>query len=555
MNLKQKLAAILVLAGAACGFTASPCTSLIVGRMASTDNSVIATYAADSYVRYGFLDFQPAGTYPKGAMRQINNWSTLENMGEIPQAPTTFSTIGNMNQKGLTIVESTWGGRQELAEPNGIIDYGSAIFIALQRASTAREAIKVINDVIMEHGYAGTGESFTIADANEAWIMELIGRGKKEKGIVWVARRIPDDCISGHANNPRIHHFPLNDPENCLYSPDVIDFARKKGFFKGKDEDFSFSMAYQDYNNYTKLRGCDGRVWSYFNKYADGMDKYLPWILEGKGEPLPLFVKPNRKLDATDLKWMMRDHYEGTQLDMTMDAGAGFYDSPYRPRPLTWEHDGVKYTHDRPIATQQTGFSLVAEINAERPEFLRGLMWFGTDDANTCVYLPVFCSVKSVPRQLSGDNGSLYDISWDSNFWVNNYVANQAYYRYNEMIPDIRKVQKALEDSIATDVKVVMEQAPEFEDPEIRALVAQDLIDIWAEKATVSYKKLGDYLLVKFLDQSVKKQDADGKFISTPHGKPVTPASSGFSKSYYESIVNDNGRKFQVPDFQSNLKK
>lgn len=555
MNLNRFITSTLLFAAAAAGFTAAPCTSLIVGKAASADSSVIATYAADSYVRYGFLDFQPAGDHKPGDMRPVNNWSTWEAMGEIPQVSHTYSTIGNMNEKGVTIVESTWGGRAELAEPNGIIDYGSAIFIALQRAATAREAIKVIDELINEYGYAGTGESFTIADADEAWIMELIGKGKDEKGFVWVARRIPDDCISGHANNPRIHQFPLDDPENCLYSPDVIDFARKKGYFKGDDKDFSFSMAYQDYNTYTKLRGCDGRVWSFFNKYAEGMDKYLPWILEGKGEPLPLFVKPDRKLDATDMKWMMRDHYEGTPLDMTLDAGAGYYASPYRPRPLTWEYDGKKYTHDRPIATQQTGFSLVAEMNASRPDFLRGLMWFGTDDANTCVYLPVFCSVTKVPRQLSGDNGSLYDLSWDSNFWVNNYVANQAYSRYNEMIPDIRAVQKAFEDSIAVDVAVVYEQAPEFDDPEIRRLITDDLLEIWAEKVTTGYKKLGDFLLVKYLDQSVKKQDENGNFITTPYGKPVTPAASKFSKDYYESIVSNNGKQFRVPDFKKNMKK
>ncbi|MDE7154059.1 MAG: C69 family dipeptidase [Muribaculaceae bacterium] len=555
MNLNRFITSALLFAASAAGFNAAPCTSLIVGKAASADSSVIATYAADSYVRYGFLDFQPAGDHRRGDMRQINNWSTWEPMGEIPEVPHTYSTIGNMNEKGLTIVESTWGGRQELAEPNGIIDYGSAIFIALQRAATAREAIKVIDEIINEHGYAGTGESFTIADADEAWVMELIGKGKDEKGFVWVARRIPDDCISGHANNPRIHQFPLDDPESCLYSPDVIEFARKKGYFKGDDKDFSFSLAYQDYDNYTKLRGCDGRVWSYFNKYADGMERYLPWILEGKGEPLPLFVKPNRKIDATDMKWMMRDHYEGTPLDMTQDAGAGYYDSPYRPRPLTWDYDGKHYTHDRPISTQQTGFSLVAEMNASRPDFLRGLMWFGTDDANTCVYLPVFCSVTKVPRQLSGDNGSLYDLSWDSNFWVNNYVANQAYNRYNDMMPDIRAVQKAFEDSIAVDVAVVCEQAPDFDDPEIRRLITDDLLEIWAEKVTAGYKKLGDFLLVKYLDQSVKKQDENGNFITTPYGKPVNPASSNISKNYYESIVRNNGKQFRVPDFKKNIKK
>ncbi|MDE5572423.1 MAG: C69 family dipeptidase, partial [Muribaculaceae bacterium] len=459
----------------------------------------------------------------------------------------TYGTIGNMNEYGVAISESTWGGRPELKGPNGILDYGSLMFIALQRAKTAREAIKIMTDLVEEYGYYSTGESFSIADENEAWIMEMIGKGKDEKGAVWVAMRVPDDCISGHANHSRIHQFPLNDPENCLYSPDVISFARKKGWFDGKDEDFSFSLAYAQYK-YSSLRGCDGRVWAFYNKFADGMDKYLPWVTEGDGQPLPLWIKPNRKLTATDLKWMMRDHFEGTPFDMTEDIGAGPFKMPYRWRPSTFEVDGKTYYQERAIATQQTGYSFVAEINGNRPDAIKGLMWFGTDDANTCVYLPIFCTVERPPFELAKDNGDLYNISWDSNFWVNNYVANQAYSRYNQMIPDIRKVQSSLEDSIAVDVRVAIEQLPTFDTDDQRLLV-QDLADIWANKATKQYKKLGDYLLVKYLDGNIKIEDENG-FVSTEDKKPVAPKFGGYDEKYYRSIVEDSGDRLKVHELK-----
>ena len=523
------------------------CTSLIAGKNATTDGSVMITYAADSHVRFGFLENQPAADHKPGEMRQIIEWTSNKPLGQIPEVAHTYGTIGNMNEHGVAISESTWGGRPELKSPNGILDYGSLIFIALQRAKTAREAIKIMTDLVEKYGYYSTGESFSIADENEAWIMEMIGKGKDEKGAVWVARRVPDDCISGHANHSRIHQFPLNDPENCLYSPDVISFARKKGWFDGKDEDFSFSLAYAQYK-YSSLRGCDGRVWAFYNKFADGMDKYLPWVTEGDGQPLPLWVKPNRKLNSTDLKWMMRDHFEGTPFDMTEDIGAGPFKVPYRWRPSTFEVDGKSYYQERAIATQQTGYSFVAEINGNRPEAIKGLMWFGTDDANTCVYLPIFCTVARAPFELQKDNGDLYNISWDSNFWVNNYVANQAYSRYNQMIPDIRKVQSSLEDSIAVDVRVAMEQLPSFS-PDDQRLLVQDLADIWANKATKQYKKLGDYLLVKFLDGNIKIEDENG-FVTTEDKKPVPPKYSGYDEKYYRSIVEDSGDRLRIHELK-----
>lgn len=519
------------------------CTSLIAAKGATADGSVMVTYAADSHNLYGELYSQPAADHPEGSVRKIVEWDTGKPLGEIPEAPHTYATIGNMNEHGLTIAESTWGGREELAG-TGLIDYGSLIYVTLQRAKTAREALKVMTDLVKKHGYASSGESFSIADPDEAWVMELIGKGKAGKDAVWVARRVPDGYISGHANHPRIHKFPLKDKSGeTLYSPDVIKFARSQGYFNGKDEDFDFSKAYS-VTDFGALRGCDARVWAYFNKFKSGMDEYLPWIDRAEGEPMPLWVKPDSLLTVTDMKWMMRDHFEGTPYDMTGDIGAGPYKVPYRWRPMTFTVDSVEYTHERAIATQQTGFSFVAQMRSDLPPYLRGLLWFGTDDANTNVYLPVFCSVKRAPAQLA--QGDVNTIDWNSNFWVNNYVANQAYNRYSQMIPDIRRVQGQLERDIAEDVRVALEQIPEFTDPEICQQLTQDLADIWAERATTEYKKLGDYLFVKFMDGNIKKTDENHNFMKSEYGLPVYPNFGGYDERYFRSIVDDAGPRLRV---------
>lgn len=533
---------LLVAAGWLATSEADACTSLIATKGASADGSTMITYAADSHTLYGELYNQPAADHPKGAMRKIHDWDTGLYRGEIPEVAHTYATIGNMNEHGLTIAESTWGGRHELAG-SGLIDYGSLIYITLQRARTAREAIKVMTELVNEYGYGSEGESFSIADPEEVWIMELIGKGKVDKGAVWVARRVPEGYISGHANHARIHKFPLKDAET-LYSPDVIDFARRQGYFTGKDKDFDFSRAYA-VTDAGALRGCDARVWSYFNRFADGgVDDYLPWILRGEGEPMPLWFKAGKKLSADDLKWMMRDHFEGTPLDMTKDIGAGPFEVPYRWRPMTFTVDSVEYTHERAIATQQTGFSFVAQLRGDLPAYLRGLLWFGTDDANTSVYLPVFCSVKKAPAQLA--HGDINTLDWNSNFWVNNYVANQAYNRYSLMIPDIRRVQSKLERDIEEDVRVAIEQIPAFSDEEICHNLTQDLADIWAERATTEYKKLGDYLFVKFLDGNMKKTDADHNFVKSEHGMPVYPEFPGYDDRYFRTIVDDAGPRLRV---------
>ncbi len=514
---------------------AMACTGLIAGKGATVDGSVLVTYAADSHTLYGELYYQPAANHPKGAVRKIVEWDTGKPLGEIPEVSHTYARMGNMNEHALCITESTWGGRHELAG-SGLIDYGSLIYITLERAKTAREAMAVMTDLVHQYGYASEGESFTIADPDEAWIMEMIGKGKSDKGAVWVARRIPDDCIAGHANHSRIHKFPQKDIRNTLYSSDVISFARKQGYFTGKDEDFDFSRAYAVYDG-GALRGCDGRVWAYFNKFNSAMAPYLDWVLKGEGQELPLWVKPDKKLSAKDLKWMMRDHFEDTPMDMTKDIGAGPYKVPYRWRPLTYKVDSVEYTHERAIATQQTGFSLVAQLRADAPELMRGVLWFGVDDANTCVYLPVYNCLNEVPHQIAVGNGDLYNLSWNAAFWVTNYVANQAYNRYSQMIPDIRKVQCAMEDSIDMEVATLYNEIDGL-DEEIAVRLLNGHTADWADKYTKRYKQLGDYLFVKYLDGNVKKE-RDGGFARNEYGLPEYPEFPGYDERYFRSIVND----------------
>ncbi len=546
--MKRGIFAATVAALALGGAEAIACTSLIATPGATANGSSMITYAADSHVLYGELYNQPSADHSEGAVRQVIEWDTHRHLGEIPEVAHTYATIGNMNEHGLTIAESTWGGRPEL-EGTGTIDYGSLIYITLQRAKTAREAITVMTDLVDKYGYASSGESFSIADPNEVWVMELIGKGKTDKGAVWVARRVPDGYISGHANHSRIHKFPLNDP-NTLYSKDVIEFARKQGYFSGKDNDFSFSRAYAEYDM-GALRGCDGRVWAFFNKYAPQgtMEAYLPWILRGEGDELPLWVKPAKPLTATDLKWMMRDHFEDTPLDMTKDVGAGAFAVPYRWRPLTYKVDGVEYTHERAIATQQTGFSFVAEMNKNRHDAMKGILWFGTDDANTCVYLPVFNSTPAAPYQLQHGNGDMLTLSWDSNFWVNNYVANQAYNRYSQMIPDIRKVQKGLEDGIDEAVAKAEKEILGKTYADAQSSLAA-ITNHWTAKATGDYKALGDFLLVKFMDGNIKKQNEDGTFMRTAEGDCASPVFGGYDDRYYRSISNEQGDRLKVVEIK-----
>ncbi len=542
----KRLIASAIVAAALSTPAADACTSLIAAKGATADGSTMITYAADSHTLYGELYKQPAADHAPGEMREVRDWDSGRHLGYIPQPAHTYARTGNMNEHGVTIAESTWGGRPELAG-SGIIDYGSLIYIALERSRTAREALEVMTSLVDKYGYASEGESFSIADPDEVWIMEMIGKGKSDPGAVWVARRVPDGYISGHANHARIHTFPLKGDKNTLYSPDVISFARKQGLYDGADRDFDFSRTYA-VTDLGALRGCDARVWAYYNKFLPkgSADAWLPWITRGEGEVMPLWVKPSRPVSADDLKWMMRDHFEDTPLDMTSDPGAGPYKVPYRWRTLTYKVDGKTYTHERAIATQQTGFSFVSNMRADRHPAMRGVLWFGVDDANTCVYIPVFNSNSVVPRELAEGNGDMYNLSWDAMFWVNNYVANQAYNRYSQMIPDIRRVQSRHESALTAAVdSVAATLTPDTDYSAARATLDGMTLRAAAD-VTRDYKALGDYLLVKYLDGNVKKESAPGEFVRTPEGTPAYPDFPGYDEQYYRSIVDSEGDRLRV---------
>ena len=523
------------------------CTNLIAGKKATADGSVMVTYAADSHNLYGMLTHTPAQKHEKGAMRKVVEWDTNKPLGEIPQPAETYNVVGNINEHQLAIGESTWGGREELADTTGqaIIDYGSLIQIALERSKTAREAIKTMGELVKNYGYASEGESFSIADKDEVWVMEMIGKGA-EKGAVWVAVRIPDNAISGHANEPRIRKVNWKDKENVMYSPDVISFARKRGYFNGKDEDFSFADAYGEHDAATR-RGCDARVWSYFRRFAPDTDKYYDWCAGKSDEPMPLYVVPEKKVSLKDMQWSMRDHFEGTPFDMTQDVGAGPNHVPYRWRPMEYEVDGKKYCMERAIATQQTGWSFVSQSRDWLPDEVGGILWFGTDDTNTSVYMPFYCGMSSIPSELKPGDVNTFD--FDSNFWMTNWVANQAYNRYDLMIPDIRKVQGALEDKY--------QGSREEKDKALTAMVAagdkagyQKAVNeegaAIAKEATDAYRELGKYLFVKFMDGNMKKTDENGNFIKSEYGLPVYPSFPGYDKKYYENIVKETGDHFLI---------
>ena len=529
------------------GVEAIACTGLLVGKKASTDGSVMISYAADSHSLYGEMYRWPAATWPKGAMLEVKEWDTGKPLGKIAQVEKTYSVVGNMNEHQVAITESTFGGRHELVDTTGIMDYGSLIYIALQRSKSAREAIKVMTDLVKEYGYYSSGETFSIADKNEAWVMEMIGKGPGNKGAVWVAIRTPDDCISAHANQSRIQQIPFDDKENCMYSPDVVSFAREKGYFKGKDADFSFAKAYCPYD-FSALRGCEARVWSFFRKYDTTMDRYTDFIKgDPSKEPMPLYVKPNRKLSVQDVQNGMRDHYEGTDLDMTKDAGAGSYKVPYRWRPMTFEVDGQEYTNERAIATQQTGFVIVPQMRNWLPDAIGGILWFAVDDADMAVFTPVYASVTDVPECYRVGNGDLLNFSWTSAFWIHNWVANMAYHKYSFMIQDIRKVQQELENGYQETVPAIDKAAQELyaKDPAEAVKFLTWYSTTNSDSATARWEQLGEYLLVKYIDGNVKKE-VNGQFKRNPYGQPASPDFPGYDEDYYRSIVKSAGDRLKV---------
>ena len=533
---------ILILTGMIFTIVSSwACTNLLVGKAASVDGSTMVTYSADSYALYGELYHWPAATYPANTWMDIRDWDTNKYLGKIPQASQTYNVIGNMNEHQLCIGETTYGGRKELVDSTGIMDYGSLIYIALQRSKTAREAIKVMTDLVATYGYCSSGESFSIVDKNEVWILEMTGKGVGNKGAVWVAVRIPDDCIAAHANQSRIHRFPLNDKENCLYAKDVISFARSKGYFTGKDSEFSFSKVYNPLD-WGGLRFCEARVWSFFNQYTDNGKQWIPYILGENPEPMPLYVKPNRKLSVKDLMTSMRDHYEGTPFDPTLDIAAGPFHSPYRFNPLAWEVDGIKYAFERPTSTQQTGFTFVGQMRSNFPDEIGGVFWFGVDDARFTVYTPMYACMTQTPECYRVGNGDFTHFSWTSAFWIHNWVANMAYARYDQMLVDAKTLQDKLEDGYLVSQSQIEQKAKELlsiEKKQALEFLTNYSIDV-AQKALDEWKLLGEYLIVKYMDGVVKKEK-DGEFIDNNYGGSQYPNRPKFDERYLRAIVKEKG--------------
>ena len=535
----KKLYTILALSCACVAGMA--CTNFLVGKDASVDGSTMISYAADSYALYGFLHHAPAADYPSGAMREVKDWDTGKPLCSIPQVAHTYNVIGNMNEHQLTIGETTWGGRPELEVGEGI-DYGSLIYIALERCKTAREAIKCMTELVAEYGYASSGETFSIADPNEIWLMELIGKGKVEKGAVWVATRIPDDCIAAHANQARVTTIDFKDKANWMWSKDVVSFARKQGYFDGKDLDFNFQEAYAPYD-FSGLYVCEARVWSFFRKFSSDMDKYFDFAsgktyveTNGKdaGERMPLYIKPNHKVSAQELKDCMRDQYEGTPLDITQGPDAGPWNSKLRYGSLTFQFDSTNYWYERPIATQQTAWSFIAQMRGYESAKAGGILWFGVDDAASTVYVPMYSTMTEVPKCFAEGNGDLYTYSSTSAWWTFNIVANWAYTKYSAMMPDIKKVQTMWENKFNDKVDDIDQTVGGMTAKDAKAWLTRYSC-VQAEKVNQSWKQLGIYLFTKYLDGQERKEK-DGKFLRNAYGEPEGPNRVPFPTSFLKEI-------------------
>lgn len=528
------------------------CTSFLIGKKASTCGSTFITYNADSYGMFGKLVYYPAAKHPKGSLRKIYDGDTNKYLCDIPEAEETYAVMGQINEFQLAITETTFGGRPELDGAGQGIDYVSLMTLGLQRAKTAREAIQVMTKLVEKYGYASSGESFSIADPNEIWIMEMIGKGTGKEGAVWVAVRIPDDCIAAHANHSRIHQFNLKDKNNVLYSKDVIKFARERGYFNGKDEEFSFSKAYAP-ADFSAIRFCETRVWSFYNKWVEGMEKYLDYA-DGfhinESEPMPLYFKPKQKLSLHDVMQSNRDHYEGTPFDVTKDAGAGPYEMPYRPTPLTWEHNGKKYFNERPISTQQSAFTVVAQVRGDKPNAVGGILWYGNDDPNMIAYTPVYCGANQVPECYTGNDADGVTFSWNSAFWVCNWVANMTYPRYSQLYPSLEKTRNQLEKSFLSQQENIEKKAIQIynEDPEKATKFLTQYSSMCAKKMMKEWKSLGEYMIVKFNDMTIKPENQNGEFTRTPDGLGSTPKRPGFNDQYKEIIVKTTGNKFIIPN-------
>ncbi|MBI5219744.1 MAG: C69 family dipeptidase [Bacteroidia bacterium] len=571
------------------------CTNFLITKGATTDGSCMITYSADSHTLYGELYYRPAKDYPAGTLLDVYEWDTGKFLGKIKQVPHTFSVVGNMNENQVAIGETTYGGRKELVDTTAVVDYGGLIYFALERSKSAREAIKVIAELVAEYGYCSEGESFSVSDANEVWILEMISKGPDyialkdknnktakttdSKGAVWVAYRIPDGCISGHANHPRITTFPLEDGKKSIssknlnkifnpdvevvYASDVISFAREKGYFKGKDEEFSFSDAYAPLwdetgklVDYGAIRFCESRVWAGFRKVNSQMDKYMSYLLGKSKTRMPLWIKPDKKVTVKDIMEMMRDHFTGTFFDMTKDVGAGPFKCPYRWRPMTWNYinkqtlDTIGYIHERAISTQQTGYSFVAQSRGWLPNPIGGINWFGVDDTYSTVYVPMYCGITKVPETFKEGNGSMTEFTWNSAFWVFNWVANFAYTRYSDIIVDIKKVQTELEDGFMKAVPDIDKKAGDlYKSNKEEAINTITKFSVeQGDMTTKRWEKLGQYLFVKYMDGNVK-HEKDGKFElnGTVHPLSKHPKHPAYPQEWYERIIKETGDHYKMP--------
>ena len=544
---KQILIAVFALTTSA----AMACTNFIVGKKASADGSVICSYNADDYGMFVNLAHYPAGVHAKGTMRDIIDWDTKAYHGQIPEAPVTYNVIGNINEFQVTVGETTYGGREEMVDSTGIIDYGSLIYIALQRSRNAREAIKVMTSLAEKYGYNSEGETFTICDPNEAWIMEMMGCGAGSKGVVWVAQRIPDNAICAHANQSRIGKFNMSDHKNVMYSKNVIAFARKKGWFVGKDADFSWKMAYAK-PDFSGRRFCDARVWAFFNHFTDGFSRYLPWA-EGKdenAEDMPLWVIPNKKLSVKDVQMAMRDHYEGTPLATdTLDFGGGVWEMPYRPTPLMFKVNGKSYFNERPTSTQQTGFTYVSQMRSWLPREIGGVLWFGNDDGNMIAYTPIYCGNTVQPECYNTPGADAVTFSTKNAFWVCNWVSNMVYPRYSLMFPELKSVRDSLESSYFANQPNVENKARELyaSDKTAALKYLNEYSNDKAQEMLARWNQLAYYLIVKYNDMCVKPTK-NGEFIRTKTGIGATVQRPGYPASFARKLVQATGNKFEVPE-------
>lgn len=526
------------------------CTNLIVGKNASVDGSVFCTYSCDDYGMFRRLDYYPGAVHSKGELVDIVDLDTHQPHGSIPQASETYKVVGNINEHQVTIGETTFGGREEMVDSTGLFDYGSLMLMGLQRSKTARQAISVMTSLAEKYGYNSEGETFTICDANEAWIMEMMGCGPGSKSVVWVALRVPDDAICAHANQSRIRTFNMKDKRNVLYSKNVVSFAKARGWYSGKDEDFSFCEVYA-YPDFGGRRYCEARVWSFFNHFSENMQRYLPYV-EGKkegAEPLPLWIVPNRKVSLSDVMMCMRDHYEGTPFSLDGDIGGGIWEMPYRPTPLSFKCEGKTCFNERPISTQQSAFVYVSQMRSWLPREIGGVMWFCNDDANMAPFTPVYCSVMSAPTCYNTPGVDGIHFSVDNAFWVCNWVSNMVYPRYSQMFGSLQEVRDSLERSYQVyqqELENVALKTYSMSKEKTMSLLteyshckAQQMLDRW--------KKLAVYLIVKYNDMVVKPEN-NGKFIMTPYGLPTAPIRPGFSDKYKKELIKNTGDRYIIAE-------